>query len=324
MASKRQPDLSWEISISLVNNPFIFRVSVQLCLITWLVMTILLGVVFLAMEDFDALWPMMGVMTLVTFALWITMLLVMLLFFGNRTPMRFTIDRGGVTGEILSKRSKTANRLLVLLGILSRKPAAAGAGLIASSQETQTFEWERVYAVRCDEKRRTVTLRNRWRSLITLFCLPENYDDVLEIVKQKIPSRLGDQKREKNPLAALLSRTFLTVLACVLLFKLDYPFEVNLFIPVFILCFAMGTIWLIPLFGYVVIGATLFLAGILLFQGLQVHTSQYASLGSYLGFELLDGGEWFFMALVFFALLYLTWSSWRAVKGRDISALFLD
>lgn len=324
MISKKQPDISWDISIPLINNPFIFRASIQLCLITWIVIMFLFGLIFVVTGEFDVLLSMLTIMTMIIVGLWVFMLLVMIIFFGNRMSMHFTINKGGVTCDVTSKRSKVANRLLTVLGVLARKPGAVGTGVIALSQESQTFEWERAYAVKYNEKRKVITLRNRWRSLIMIFCLPENYSDVVETIKEKILRRPENQRLNKNPLSSLFLRTALTVLSCVPLFRLDYPFKVDLFIPIFILCFSMATIWLIPLFGYVVIGAVLYLATVIIFQGLQVHSSQYSFLGNYRGFELLNGDEWFLIALIFLAIIYLIWSSWRAIKGKDESALLID
>jgi len=266
MTSKKQPDISWDISIPLINNPFIFRASIQVCLITWIVAMFLFGFLFVATGEFDVLLPVLTIMTMIIIGLWVSMLLVMIIFFGNRMPMHFTINKSGVTCAITSERSKAANRLLIVLGILARKPGAVGTGVIAFSQESQTFEWERVYAVKYDEKRKVITLRNRWRSLMMIFCPPENYGDVAEIIKEKILQRPENQGLNKNPLSSLFIRTALTTLSCVPLFRLDYPFNVDPFIPIFILCFSMATIWLIPLFGYVVIGAALYLATVIIFQ----------------------------------------------------------
>ena len=324
MISKKQPDISWDISIPLINNPFIFRTSIQLCLMTWIVMMVLFGFIFGVTGEFDALLPMLTIMTMISVGLWVSMLLVMIIFFGNRMPMHFTINKGGVTCEMTSKRSKVANRVLIILGILARKPGAVGTGVIARSQESQTFEWARVYAVKYNEKRNVITLRNRWRALLMIFCLPENYRDVVETINTHIRPRPENHKRHTHPVSRLLVRTALTILACVPLFRLDYPFKVDLFLPIFILCFAMATIWLIPLFGYIVIGAVLYVTIVIIAQGLQVHASQYRFLGNYRGFELLNGDDWVFIALLCSAIIYLVWSSWRAVKGKDESALFLD
>jgi hypothetical protein len=319
MISKTQP-VSWDISIPLINNPFIFRASIQLCLVTWIVALVLFGFIFAVTGEFDVLLSILSLMTMIIAGLWLFILLVMIIFFGNRMAMRYTIGKGEVTCNVTSKRSKWANRLLIVLGILARKPGAVGTGIIALSQESQSFEWKRVYAV----KRKVILLRNRWRSLIMIFCLPENYDDVVEIIKGNILRRPENQQLNKNPLTSLLLRTSLTILSCVPLFRLDYPFKVDLFIPIFILCFSMATIWLIPLFGYGVIGAVLYLVIVIIFQGLQVHSSQLGSPGNYRGFELINGIEWVFMALVFLAAIYLIWSSWRSIKGKDESGLFMD
>jgi hypothetical protein len=324
MISKKQPDISWDISVPLINNPFIFRASIQLCLITWIVMMVLFGFLFGVTGEFDVLLSMLTIMTMLSAGLWVFMVLAMIIFFWNRMSMKFTINKAGVTCDLTGKRSKAANRLLIVLGILARKPGTLGTGLIALSQESQTFEWKRVYAVGYNEKRKVITLRNRWRSLIMIFCLPENYADVVETIQENIPRRPENQQLNKNPLSSLFLRTALTILSCVPLFQLDYPFNVDLFIPILILCFSIATIWLIPLFGYVVIAAVLYLTVAIIFQGLQVHSSQFGSLGNYRGFELINGAEWGFMALIFLAIIYLLWSSWRAIKGKDESALFMD
>lgn len=284
----------------------------------------LFGFIFVVTGEFDVLLSMLTIMTMITVGLWVFMLLVMIIFLGNRMSLHFTINKGGVTCDNTSKRSKVADRLLIVLGILARKPGAVGTGVIALSQESQTFEWERVYAVKYNEKRKVIMLRNRWRSLIMIFCLPENYSAVVETIKEKNLRRPENQQLNKNPLSSLFLRTALTILSCVPLFRLDYPFKVDLFIPIFILCFSMATIWLIPLFGYIVIGAVLYLTIVIISQGLQVHSSQFSFLGNYRGFEIINGDEWVFMALIFLGIIYLIWSSWRAIKGKDESALFID
>jgi hypothetical protein len=320
----KNPSISWDISIPLINNPFVFRASLQLCLITGLVTTVLFGSIFIITGEPDVLKSLLTIMAMIIAGLWILMLLVMIISFGNRMEMHFTIDKGRVTCVVTSKRSKLANRLLIVLGLLAQKPGAVGSGVIAISRESQSIEWNRVRLVQYDEKRKVISLRNRWRSLIPIFCLPENYDEVAGSIKEYFHPQLETKLSNKNPLSSLLIRTSLTILSCMPLFRLDYPFNVDLFTPIFILCFSMATIWLIPLFGYVVIGAVLYLVIVIISQGFQVHSSQYASLGNYRGVELITGDEWVFMAILFIAVIYLVWSSWRAIKGKDESGLFMD
>jgi hypothetical protein len=324
MKAKKQPEISWDISVPLITNPHLFRSSFKLWLMTWLIAIFFFGFIFLVKGDFDVVLPILKLMTMLIVGIWVIMLIVMLSYFGNRMPMRFTINHDGVTCEITSKRSKWANRALIVLGILARKPGAVGTGAIALSQESQTFEWKRIYSVVFNDKRNIITLRNRWRSLIMIFCLPENYGKIVEIIKSHIPRRPENIKTQKNPMIRLLSRTALTTLACVPLFRLDYPFKIDLFLPIFILCFALATIWLIPLLGYVVMVAVLYVTIVILSQGFKVHSSSFSIHEKHRGFEFVHGDEWVFMALLGLAMFYLVWSSWRAVKGKDESALFLD
>jgi len=48
--------------------------------------------------------------------------------------------------------------------------------------------------------------------------------------------------RLKNPLRKMLLRTLLVVLAMVPVFALPYPFELDLFIPLLMLLFALATV----------------------------------------------------------------------------------
>jgi len=44
MTSKEEPDTSWNISVSFINNPFMLRLFVKMCLITWFIIALLVVV----------------------------------------------------------------------------------------------------------------------------------------------------------------------------------------------------------------------------------------------------------------------------------------
>jgi hypothetical protein len=64
-----------------------------------------------------------------------------------------------------------------------------------------------------------------------------------EVARQKTRRRTARRLAKNSPL-----------LACVPLFPLAEEYEVSLFLPIFTLSFGLAMVWLIYLFGWVVLG----------------------------------------------------------------------
>jgi hypothetical protein len=47
-------------------------------------------------------------------------------------------------------------------------------------------------------------------------------------------------------------------------------------------------------------------------------------MGNYLGYELIAGNEWLWLAVIAICNGYLFRMAWRSIKGKEDSALFLD
>jgi threonine/homoserine/homoserine lactone efflux protein len=91
----------------------------------------------------------------------------------------------------------------------------------------------------------------------------------------------------------------------------SYPFELDLFLPLLMMTFALATVWLIPLFGWVVIGCAAILALLITVTGLSE-------------FDYLYGYEQAAFVLAYVGLAYLVWFSWRALRGRFVPPLVQD
>ena len=63
-----------------------------------------------------------------------------------------------------AKKNRTINALTVVLGLLSGKPAAAGAGMLAQSRQEVSLRWNRVTRVKYKPKSRTILLRGAGRN----------------------------------------------------------------------------------------------------------------------------------------------------------------
>jgi len=315
----------WEISIPLVSNPFMLKMMLKVCLLSGGVMGALLTFLFAVQREFDAILPILLLTAATSALLFLLFLFVMLVILGNRMLLRFTVNNDGVLCETLSRTARTANRLAIIIGILAGKPGVAGTGMIGLSQEAVFAEWKSIFAFDCHERRQVIILRNRWRQVMILYCTRDNFAEIAEFVSLKTrPFETGTETATKNPLPGLLLRTVLTMLACAPVFMLSYPFKIDLLIPLLTLCFALATVWLVPLFGYVVMVGIIVLTAMILADGLKIRHSRFASLGSYRAFELLNADEWLLLGLVVIGFVYLFRSSWRAVKGRVSSALISD
>ncbi len=296
--------ISWETSISLLSNPLVMRQTALVVVSAGLFMALLLSFILALTGELSGIPPMLLVSFLATAGLGVLMVLIMLIFFGGRFQVRFTVDDQGALWESVDRRARAANRLGMLAAVLGRSPQAAALGGLAAARAREFVSWEEVSAIERNRPQLMITLRNSWRSVMMLACLPENYDHVAEYVERRIVPRPTALKPRAKPLGKAVLRTVLVALAVAPLFTLSsYPLELDILLPLIMFAFALATVWLVPLFGWVVIGCAAVLAvmvtviGVSEFAYLYV-TEQVCFLLSYVG------------------LAYLLWFSWGSVRGK--------
>jgi hypothetical protein len=117
----------------------------------------------------------LGVLALVHVGLVLGALAVMVLYFGNRIAMEFTVDERGVFSQVRDRKAHRASQLAVVLGLATGRFTVAGAGMLARSSASSFVPWKAVQRVRCDETRHTIHLEGGWRTRAALFCTPQNY-----------------------------------------------------------------------------------------------------------------------------------------------------
>lgn len=313
--------LRWEADIKL-GNPLFLRQLAILFGVTALVMALLLTFLLAVTGEPEAIPQALLVTAIVTLGLGGGLLLVTLIAFRGRMRVRFTLDRHGISSQTLSTPAKGLSRLAALLGLLARNPTLAGAGAAGVSREVERVTWEQVARIDAYPAHYTLALRNRWRLVMLVVCTAETYALVADRMAQYL--RQADNTgttRSGNPLPALLFRSVLVVAAATPLFILPYPLELDILLPLIILLFALATVWLVPLFGYVVIGASLLQAIVLIATLLTPRQSMFRSVGTYRTIEILATGDWVMLGLAVAGLGYLCWLSWRAVRGKLLSGL---
>ena len=148
------------------------------------IMLILLAIAFTLAGNLSSLGGIFPVMGWVLAGLFGLMILISLIFFGNRYPTRFTLTEKGVSWAGLSRTGRKASRLAVLLGALGGKPGVAGAGLLAASSNEGSLPWKSVRRVKIYPSPRVITIMNSWRVVIRLYCSPDNFQAVAEDVRR--------------------------------------------------------------------------------------------------------------------------------------------
>jgi hypothetical protein len=173
----------WDIAYPLLTNRFFLYDMIKMLFWTFLIFNGLILSIFLFEGNFASVVPFLGLSGLILLGFICAIVGITALIFGNRFPTRFRISSNGIFYQSLSGRASTINRAAIVIGLLARKPGAAGAGLIAASQERGGIPWEHVRRVREYPAQRVISIMNSWHVVVRLYCNPENYTRVLELVR---------------------------------------------------------------------------------------------------------------------------------------------
>jgi hypothetical protein len=321
---KTDDSFTWEKEISIIGNPAVKKQFIQMIFFTGFLMAFLMSFLFLVTGEPEAIPPMLGIAVLCMIGLGIFLFLIIVIFFNNKFKVRFTVDEKGVLWETIDKRAKLVNKAAAVGGALALNPQAAGAGLIGMSRENEYTPWGIVSKAEYYPRHHTINLRNSWRTVMTIVCQPEDYQQIADYTANQVSlqqTSVTYVKKQKNPLTIMLWRTVSVILASVPIFTFVHEHHSDIFFPLIMFVFALATIWIVPLLGWVVIGSAM-LVGFEIFTIMFTERkSMFAWRGTYLAYEVFDSGDWFLLFLTLAGLSYLVWISWRSVRGKMLSAL---
>lgn len=95
----------------------------------------------------------------------------------------FVLSEGGAR-SIAGKLARNLTGAAVLASLLSGKSGALGAALMAESEQNVFIPWAAVTRVKVKAGRRYIEVKREWGyKPIGLSCTPQNYSEVLEIVR---------------------------------------------------------------------------------------------------------------------------------------------
>lgn len=176
--------IRWQISVPIFGNPLIFK---QLGLAVGIPFGLL--AVVLAVAAGQSVYGLYA-LGLVAALLGLTWLFVTV-FYKGVYDAEFLLDNRGAlcrTQARQAKKNRALNALTVILGLFSRNPTAAGAGMLAQSRQEVFVRWGSVKKVKYIPKSRTILLKAGMGESVALFCTQENYPQVAQQVLAKTGS----------------------------------------------------------------------------------------------------------------------------------------
>lgn len=317
-------EIKWEINISLLSNKFLIRQMIFLFLITYTIISILMGTIFLAQGVVERIPKTFLIFFLVCSGLFILSILVMFIIFGNKLNLRFTIDKKGVLYEMIDKRAKNLNNLTIILSLLLRKPTYSGTGLIAKSKEVIFTNFKNVSKIKNIDKQKVILLKNEWRTLMAIYCNSENYEMVKNYLNEIFKNREVKVKESiKNPLPKYIVLSILTIIFTIPIFTLQYPFELNIFVPILIMFSTLGAIWILSLLFYVTIGTSFYIIFLIIVRAFEKVELTLLNR-QYFYYELLDIKDIFSLIFLTISLIFFILISIYGIKGKLSSMLQRD
>ncbi len=179
--------LHWTTSFALATNRFVLYDMAKLFFWTGLILAAI-GVP-IALANGASRAPLAdwlnvtGMFLLILCGIVLMFVLVMVVFFGNRFQAWFYLGPQGMAYETRSRQAKWGNRAAIVAGILGGSAGAAGAGLIAASQEEMFTSWVDVKRVKLHPRFCVISVMNSWRVLFRVYCTPANYEEAERLVR---------------------------------------------------------------------------------------------------------------------------------------------
>lgn len=326
--------ISWEINIPLVTNPLILRYFAGLFgAVTGFFIFLLAGSFAV-----QGKWQIAGQVSLLGMilgmGLYLFILLLMAVFYGNRQMLCFTLSDEGISCETINQRVERWNRSWIRRVL--RGLTMSGESLKIQQEAWQVY-WHGAFRALVYPARHCIVLRNRWRTLMVVYCTPENFPSVRARIDAAMAFHgTADRVAGKSPLVTAVWRTVLFMVAIFPILKLVELLEINEILLALVIGFGLAMIWLIPLMAWPILALIIGILGYIPIYLLQLTNAKlydFSNLskpdslirhGAYPRWQLLDGQEIFWIASGVAASVYLIWLASAFLHGRILSLMMSD
>ena len=188
-------NLNWWIKIPIIKNAIYLRELGILFGDTVLVFAAIIFIIFAVSPPYGvdyvsaAAQVVLIVAGIILGLLLISLLILNLVCWGG-LDTGFHVGKDGVAYKIQDTRYKRMNRFILLISLLSIGNSNAaltttGAALIAISKESGFIKWSEVRGITVHGKEKVIYFRRkRLINPIPVFCLPENFDTAVALVRK--------------------------------------------------------------------------------------------------------------------------------------------
>ena len=180
MNYKDSDKIVWEIRVPMLRNSVILKqlgiaigIPFGLLIIFLLIIKAFYGVVLIAL-------------------LFLLTYLFIIIFWKGKYDVGFKLDKTGIRSFTLpnqAKKNRILNAITVIAGLLSGKPAVAGAGLLAQSQQNVLIKWKRIKKVKYLPRKQVIMIKAGFAENLALFCKIDNYDEVEKFVRLRFRAK---------------------------------------------------------------------------------------------------------------------------------------
>ncbi len=234
----------WDVNISALKNPLLWGQIMMTALISSSYLLMLLIGINLFEGHWEEIPYSLTVGAVMVFLLYSAFSVILLLMYHRGIPTRYMLTDYIIEQYTLSTRRKSG-RLLWLFGFLKGGASgytAAGATALAKSREAISVRWQDIYEIKTFPQRTEIQLRNEWRTVMQVICPPDQYDDILRFIEDKISPKKSTKQRE-TPLAYKIILTIFTFIFGVFLFP-TLPLRIVGVFSLSIMTLALSVLWM--------------------------------------------------------------------------------
>jgi len=177
--------LQWETSVPIFRNKIILK---QMAIAIGIPFGLVIGILLIASRGEGAREYSFYGLALIAAAFGLAYLVIMIAY-GGKYQVGFVLDHMGIqcyTCGKQAKRNRVINGLTVALGILTRRPTAAGAGILAASQQSTSLKWRNMRKTKFHRAQYTITVHGHFAQQIAIFCTPDNYATVETFIRSRL------------------------------------------------------------------------------------------------------------------------------------------
>ncbi len=209
--------IEWDINISILNNPLLWFQLVVVVLLSSSFLLLLLVGLNLYENHWEDIPSSLAVFSILSGGLFLAFSLILFLLYGRGIPTKYILQNGHIE-QYTFMRGKKVVGWLSLFALFSGKSAgytAAGASLLAHSREQIAVRWKEVSQLEVFPKRKEILLRNEWRTTMQVVCPDEQFDEILQIIKQKTKQNSIQEKLAENSETPFAIKVILSLLSLV-------------------------------------------------------------------------------------------------------------